>query len=410
MSIFKRGNIYWYKFMWNGQTIRESTRQGNQNTARNIESAHRAKLANGLVGIREKKVAPTLKEFCDKRFEPWAKSTFEKSAPTNWLWFRGGMRPLLAFKPLASARLDSINNELAAEFASYRQADNKQVATVNSSLRVLRRILGLAAEWGVIETRPTISLLTGERHRDTVVTPEQERIYLDHAPEPLKSIATVLVDTGLRPDECYRLRWEDMNWRIGRYGTLRVTRGKTPAARRTIPMTARVRFILETRWEMAGKLTEGWLWPAPTKAGHVDHSSLKKQHTRAFRLANAAAKERNEKNGTNESEIRPWVLYSFRHTFLTRLGQSGCDAWTLARIAGHSSIAISSRYVHPSEDAVLNAMSRLGGHNFGHSDKGTESLVLQKPPQVVEEIKEEWCARRDSNSRPNAPEAFALSS
>ena len=55
-----------------------------------------------------------------------------------------------------------------------------------------------------------------------------------------------------------------------------------------------------------------------------------------------------------------------RHTFLTRLGQSGCDVWTLARIAGHSSISISARYVHPSEDAVLEAMARLGGHNSGH--------------------------------------------
>ena len=410
MSIFKRGNVYWYKFMWNGEMIRESTKQRNQNTARNIESAHRTKLANGLVGIREKKVAPTLREFCDTRFEPWAKSTFEKTTPTNWLWFRGGMRPLLAFKPLASARLDTINNELAAEFASYRQADNKQVTTVNSSLRVLRRVLGLAAEWGVIEARPTISLLPGEHHRDTVVTLEQELAYLDHAPEPLRSIATVLVDTGLRPDECYRLRWEDMHWRSGRYGTLSVTHGKTPAARRTIPMSARVRFILETRWEIVGKPIEGWLWPAPTKAGHVDHSSLKKQHTRAFRLANAAIEERNKRNGTKEREIKPWVLYSFRHTFLTRLGQSGCDAWTLARIAGHSSIAISSRYVHPSEDAVSNAMSRLGGHNIGHSENKTDFSSMVELPQKVEKKAEEWCARRDSNSRPNAPEAFALSS
>jgi integrase len=105
---------------------------------------------------------------------------------------------------------------------------------VNSALRVLRRILGLAVEWGVIEVRPKISLLPEERHRETVVTPEQERIYQDHAPAPLKSIAAVLADTGLRPDECYRLRWEDLDWQVGRFGTLRVTRGKTPAARRTI--------------------------------------------------------------------------------------------------------------------------------------------------------------------------------
>ena len=67
--------------------------------------------------------------------------------------------------------------------------------------------------------------------------------------------------------------------------------------------------------------------------------------------------------------MRPFVLYTLRHTFLTRLGASGCDVWTLARIAGHSSIAMSARYVHPSEDAVLTAMSRLGGHSSGHSEK-----------------------------------------
>ena len=36
------------------------------------------------------------------------------------------------------------------------------------------------------------------------------------------------------------------------------------------------------------------------------------------------------------------------------------------RIAGHSDIRVSARYVHPSEDAALNAMSRLGGPKIGH--------------------------------------------
>jgi integrase len=67
------------------------------------------------------------------------------------------------------------------------------------------------------------------------------------------------------------------------------------------------------------------------------------------------------------SNVRPFVLYSLRHTFLTRLGESGCNAWTLARIAGHSSVGMSTRYVHPSEDAVLNAVEKLGGHNIGHN-------------------------------------------
>ena len=104
------------------------------------------------------------------------------------------------------------------------------------------------------------------------------------------------------------------------------------------------------------------------------------------------------------------MLYSFRHTFLTRLGESGCDAWTLARIAGHSSIAISSRYVHPSEDAVLKAMAKLGGHKIGHSAEMAEIAEKQEQPQLAEKNEDYWRARRDSNSRPIAPEAIALSS
>ena len=51
--------------------------------------------------------------------------------------------------------------------------------------------------------------------------------------------------------------------------------------------------------------------------------------------------------------------YTCRHTFLTRLGESRCDPWTLARIAGHATIAISARYVHASDDAVESALKRM---------------------------------------------------
>ena len=44
MSIYKRGNVYWYKFMWNGKVIRRSTRQKNDKKARNAESKYRALL------------------------------------------------------------------------------------------------------------------------------------------------------------------------------------------------------------------------------------------------------------------------------------------------------------------------------------------------------------------------------
>ena len=49
MSIFKRGWIYWYKFMWNGDLIRESTKQGNDRIARQMEAAHKTSVAKGEV-------------------------------------------------------------------------------------------------------------------------------------------------------------------------------------------------------------------------------------------------------------------------------------------------------------------------------------------------------------------------
>jgi integrase len=364
--------VYWYKFMWQGKLVRESTKQGNDKVARQIESAHRTSLAKGEVGIREKKSVPTLATFCSLRVEPWAKARFEAVCHKNWTWYRTGIRALTGYKPLAGSPLDQITSELASQFASHRLSIGMQVSTANNSLRVLRRILNLAVEWGVLSAAPRVKVLSGERRRERVITPDEEARYLAAAPEPLGSIASVLSDTGMRPDECFRLLWENVTWQNGRNGVLLVTRGKTAAARRVIPMTPRVRAILQSRWEMAGKPEEGWVWPAPTMSGHVEPSSLRKQHAKSFSAIAREAAKRNEK------PVRPFVLYSLRHTFLTRLGECGCDAWTLARIAGHASITISARYVHPSEDAVLDAMSRLGGHRIGHSPNEPARLPLQK--------------------------------
>jgi hypothetical protein len=186
--IYKRGRLYWYKFMWNGELVRESTKQGNDRVARQMESAHRTSLAKGEVGIREKKVSPTLAHFVGDRFEPWAKATFEDNARKSWLWYRTGIRALLSSKQLAGSALDEITGETASEFASLRLGKNLQISTVNSSLRVLRSILHRAVEWGVLQTVPKIKLLPGERRRERVVTREDEAKYLAAAREPLASI------------------------------------------------------------------------------------------------------------------------------------------------------------------------------------------------------------------------------
>ena len=98
---------------------------------------------------------------------------------------------------------------------------------------------GPSVLWGELQSAPTIKRLPGERHREHVVSYEEEARYLGAGSELLASMATVLIDTGMRPEECYRLRWESITWVNGRNGTLLVTHGKTAAARRMLPMTPR---------------------------------------------------------------------------------------------------------------------------------------------------------------------------
>jgi integrase len=344
MSIFKRGSVYWYHFMFNGVHIQKSTKQGNPRTARQIEAAHKTALAKGEVGIVERAPASTLKVFLEERFTPWARVTFEQASPKTWTgWYRTQLTNILAYAPLVNRKLDTITSEHAADYAGYLQAKAWEPSSINSSLQVLRRALRMATEWGLAPTAPKINMLRGVARRERVVTREEEQLYLKSANELMADVAVVLVDTGLRPEENFRLRWESVSWTNGQQGTLQVTHGKTAAARRMLPLSPRVRILLEKRWEVAKRPVAGWVWAAGTQSGHIEPSTIKKQHNRALRV----------------SGVPPFVVYTLRHTFLTRLGEAGCDAWTLARIAGHSSIAISARYVHPSNDAVMNVFSRM---------------------------------------------------
>jgi hypothetical protein len=179
MAIFKRGRVYWYHFIFNGQHAQESTKQGNPRVARQMEAAHRTALAKGEVGFREKKSTPTLNEFCRDRVEPWARSMFEQTSVNTWRWYRAGLRSIYAYSPLACMKLNEITSESGADFAAHKQAEGLEVASVNASVRVLRRVLKLALEWGIIPSAPKLRLLRGERHRERVISPEEEAKYLE---------------------------------------------------------------------------------------------------------------------------------------------------------------------------------------------------------------------------------------
>jgi len=83
MAVYKqpKSKYWWYKFVWNGDVVRESTKQTNKRVAEQMEAAHRTALAKGEVGIRERKPVPTLAQFADENFLPFVRATKAEKPP-----------------------------------------------------------------------------------------------------------------------------------------------------------------------------------------------------------------------------------------------------------------------------------------------------------------------------------------
>jgi integrase len=377
MAVYKqpKSKNWWYKFTWNGEAIRESTKQTNKRVAEQMEAAHRTSLAKGEVGIRDRKPVPTLKDFAERDFLPFVRSTFCAKVQTM-KYYEHGVKTLVSFEKLATARLDSVTTETIAAFIAGRKNAGLEISTINRELQALRRMFHLAQEWGKVEKAlPTVRMVPGEKHRERVLKSEEEALYFAGAkseamnqhsdPSVLSDVASILLDCGLRPEECFRLRPENV-----RGGTLEIQYGKTDNARRRIPMTPRVKAILEMRFSRS-KGGE-WMFPARTKSGHIEPSSLKKQHAKAIGEATKILRKQTKQK---EAKFEGFELYTLRHTCLTRWAPH-MDPWTLAYLAGHRDMNITKRYVHPQEQTIRAAMDRAqaaeGGHTSGHTDKNAD--------------------------------------
>jgi integrase len=340
MSIYKRGKFYWYRFVFNGKLIRESTKQTSDKVARQMEAAHRTALAKGEVGIREKKPAPTLKEFLDSEFLPYAKTAHATKRGTLRYYQQGS--DMLKQSKIVGLAINQITDQTARHFeAEYSQLSP---SGINRGLRTLRRALNVAYQWARIDKPVRIKLAKGEKQRDRVLTDGELSKYLAACPQPWKDCATIIAEEGMRPGEVFALQWQHVLLNQQR-GLIRIADGKSKAARRVLPTTPNVYALLMKRFEAAGQPVDGFVFPSESADGHLTGNVAKDQHARALKACG----------------VTPFVPYILRHTALTNLAKKGADAHTLARIAGHSSIVITMRYVHPQADAIERVFSMAHG-------------------------------------------------
>jgi integrase len=346
MAVYKQkeSKFWWYKFTWNGERVRKSTKQTNKRVAEQMEAAHKTSLAKGEVGIIQRDPTPTLKLFSERFMQAINVRCAEK--PRTIEFYQEKLNRLLECSEIANSALDSIDEALIERYVQERRK-TVAPATVNRQLATLRRALRLAHEWKVIDRLPKIRLLQGERAREFVLSREQEVIYLKAAPQPLKDLALLMLDTALRDGEALALKWPDIHLKpapTAKFGYLQVQKGKSPKARRTVSLTPRVGDMLATR---ARKSSSEFVFPG--KNGNpILVTSLDHQHSKVRELLKMS---------------EDFVVHSLRHTMLTRIGLLGVDAFTIMKIAGHSSITISQRYVHPSPESVERAFEKLEAAN-----------------------------------------------
>ena len=344
MAIYRRGKIWWFTFEFQGRRVQESSGFTNKTAALRAEAKRRSELLDRRAGFSQQKLAPKFEEHVEK-FLAWSKQ--QHRAKTRELHGTNCDTLLRFFR---GCWLDDITPGMVEDFKSARAGEARRntkdgsiisPATVNRALTTLKKLFNHAEKCGYRLSNPTrgVDFLDEGPGRMRVVSFPEEITYLKEASQPLKDIAQIILDTGLRPEEVFRIRVENLDFTAR---TIFNPFGKTKAARRKVTMTADVLDLLKKR----AKDAKGAF--VFTSRGNPD------QPIGSVRKAHDAAVE----NAGIEDHFR---LYDLRHTFATRAVAAGVDLPTLSAILGHTAITMTMRYVHPAEEQKRVAAGKLEG-------------------------------------------------
>lgn len=337
MALCKRGGVWWSNFKFNGRKIQFSTKVKSKTVAREIEAAYRVKLAKGEVGIEPKEPAPNFK-VAVKDFLAHSKG---ENRPNTYRRYETSSKPLLRY--FKDITLDRITPEAIEKYKTNRRkhtvvrTDTKiRPATINRELACLKAVFNFHKLSNPVSE---VKYLQEDNDQMTVLTVEEQDKYLLAASQPLRDIATLMLETGMRPEEVYRIRKENVHLNEG---YLHNPYGKTKAAKRKVPLS-------EAASEILGRRATGnyrYLFRGrKNRRGESDKPLLK------INNAHYSALER--------SKVRDFRLYDLRHTWASRMAMAGVDLVTLAALLGHSKLAMVTRYAHPTEAHQFEALKKL---------------------------------------------------
>jgi integrase len=240
-------------------------------------------------------------------------------------------------------KLDVIQQREIEAYKSAKLKASLAPKTVNNHLTILRRILSLAAEWGVLTHTPPVKWLK---------TPEPEFDFLDFdeaarlekgAKGEWAAMITVGLTTGLRLGELLALRWEDVDLVRGRLLVRRaVARGVvgTPKSgkSREIPLNEKAHAALKRQRHLRGELVFC-----------DDAGRMLRKGSCKWPLWSACKR----------AGLRRIGWHALRHTFASHLVMRRAPLKAVQELLGHSTIEMTMRYSHLSPDVRKDAVRLL---------------------------------------------------
>ncbi|VBB42845.1 Integrase family protein [uncultured Desulfatiglans sp.] len=291
--------------------------------------------------------ALTFGQFWKETYAPAARQmkrayTFEKEASHFKFWLEPaiGDRPLCELAPLDVRRVRS-------KLQKARRS-GRTIQYVLSSLRVAwnfaRREKLVSGDWpGKGERLPRF-----DNQRARFLSQGEAVKLLDALREKSVTVhdqALLSLHCGLRFSELARLTWSCIDFE---QRTIFIKDAKS-GRNRHVPMTNEVYAALKARY--SDETGDTMLWP-DAKTG-----AAQKQVSRTF---TRAIKKLGFNDGINDPRQKV-CFHSLRHSYCSWLVQAGTPLYTVAKLAGHQTLTMATRYSHLAPDTLRGAVAALNG-------------------------------------------------
>ena len=277
---------------------------------------------------------------------------------------------------LGDMRLSDVRRADVQGIADRLTAEGLSASTVANQLDPLRVIFRRAIRRDVVSVDPTkeLELRKPDGRRDRIATPEEARELLDALHTEDRALWATALYAGLRHGELRALRWSDIDIEAR---VIRVERGwdakegeqdgKSAAARRTVPLIARLAPFLAAHKLATGRDDDALVFGA-TADVPFEPSTVRRRALAAWGWQSGARNPEPDGPRRITLKARPDAmerigLHEARHTFASLMIAAGVNAKALSTIMGHATIAITfDVYGHLMPGGEDEARERIDGY------------------------------------------------